>query len=112
MTVLLRLLITAVALWGAATFIDGIRYTGSTLGLVGLSLLFGPQSISGKGDGPPQWQKGPGRRCSGRRASHCPGPADREPGPYAEQVQQQGAVSVVSPARDRGTAMYMYYIAI
>jgi putative membrane protein len=41
MTVLLRLLITAVAIWGAATFIDGIRYTGSTLGLVGLSLLFG-----------------------------------------------------------------------
>ena len=60
---------------------------------VGLSLLFGPQSISGKGDGPPQWQKGPGRRCSGRRASHCPGPADREPGPYAEQVQQQGAAA-------------------
>ncbi len=41
MNLLLRLLINAVALWGAATFIDGIRYTGSTAGLLGLSLLFG-----------------------------------------------------------------------
>ena len=41
MNLLLRLLINAVALWGAAKFIDGIRYTGSTSGLLGLSLLFG-----------------------------------------------------------------------
>lgn len=41
MHVLLRLLINAAALWCAARFIDGIRYTGSATGLLGLSVLFG-----------------------------------------------------------------------
>ena len=41
MQLLLRLLINAVALWCAARFIDGISYTGSWQGLVGLSLVFG-----------------------------------------------------------------------
>ena len=41
MHLLLRLLINAVALWSAARFIDGIEYTGSTMGLLGLSFLFG-----------------------------------------------------------------------
>jgi putative membrane protein len=41
MRFLLRLLINAGALWCAARFIDGIRYTGSTTGLLGLALLFG-----------------------------------------------------------------------
>ncbi|MFN7532321.1 phage holin family protein [Gemmatimonas sp.] len=41
MHVLLRLLINAFALWCAAQFVDGIRYTGSTTGLLGLSLVFG-----------------------------------------------------------------------
>src|SRR6187402_325811 len=41
MTTLLRLLINAVALWCAARFIDGISYSGSWPGLVGLALLFG-----------------------------------------------------------------------
>jgi len=41
MTTLLRLLINAVALWCAARFIDGISYSGSWLGLVGLALVFG-----------------------------------------------------------------------
>ena len=41
MTFILRLLINAVALWCAARFIDGISYTGSWQGLVGLALVFG-----------------------------------------------------------------------
>jgi len=41
MTTLLRLLINAVALLCAARFIDGISYSGSWLGLVGLALVFG-----------------------------------------------------------------------
>lgn len=41
MTILLRLLINAVALWCAARFIDGITYSGSWPGLVGLALVFG-----------------------------------------------------------------------
>lgn len=41
MQLLIRLLINAVALWCAARFIDGIRYTGSWQGLVGLALVFG-----------------------------------------------------------------------
>lgn len=41
MHLLLRLLINAVALWCAARFVDGISYTGSTMGLIGLSFLFG-----------------------------------------------------------------------
>jgi putative membrane protein len=40
MTILLRLLINAVALWCAARFIDGITYSGSWQGLVGLALVF------------------------------------------------------------------------
>jgi putative membrane protein len=41
MQLLLRLFINAFALWCAARFIDGIDYTGSTTGLLGLSLVFG-----------------------------------------------------------------------
>ena len=41
MTILLRLLINAAALWCAARFIDGISYTGRWPGLVGLALVFG-----------------------------------------------------------------------
>jgi putative membrane protein len=41
MPLLLRLLINAAALWCAARFLDGIRYTGSAAGLLGLSLVFG-----------------------------------------------------------------------
>ncbi len=41
MTLLLRLLINAAALWVAASFIDGIRYTGRWPALVGLALVFG-----------------------------------------------------------------------
>lgn len=41
MTLLLRLAINAAALWCAARFIDGIAYTGSWQGLVGLALVFG-----------------------------------------------------------------------
>uniref|UniRef100_UPI0037C16656 phage holin family protein n=1 Tax=Gemmatimonas sp. TaxID=1962908 RepID=UPI0037C16656 len=41
MNLLIRLLINAAALWAAAQFIDGIRYTGSATGLLGLSLVFG-----------------------------------------------------------------------
>src|SRR5262245_58056079 len=41
MNILLRLVINAVALWCAARFIDGISYTGSWQGLVGLALVFG-----------------------------------------------------------------------
>lgn len=41
MTFILRLLVNAVALWCAAQFIDGISYTGTWQGLVGLALVFG-----------------------------------------------------------------------
>lgn len=41
MNLLLRLLINAAALWMAAKFIDGIRYTGTATGLLTLSLVFG-----------------------------------------------------------------------
>lgn len=41
MTLLLRLLVNAVALWCAARFIDGIDYTGNWQGLLGLALVFG-----------------------------------------------------------------------
>lgn len=41
MTLILRLLINAVALWCAARFVDGISYTGSWQGLVGLAFVFG-----------------------------------------------------------------------
>ena len=38
---LIRLLINAAALWAAARFIDGISYSGSWPGLLGLALVFG-----------------------------------------------------------------------
>ncbi len=41
MTLILRLLINAVALWCAARFIDGIQYSGTWPGLAGLALVFG-----------------------------------------------------------------------
>ena len=41
MSILIRLLVNAVALWCAARFIEGISYSGSWPGLVGLSLVFG-----------------------------------------------------------------------
>lgn len=41
MTIILRLLINAAALWCAARFIDGISYSGSWQGLVGVALVFG-----------------------------------------------------------------------
>lgn len=41
MSFFIRLLVNAVALWCAARFIDGISYTGSWPGLVGLALVFG-----------------------------------------------------------------------
>jgi putative membrane protein len=41
MNLLLRLLVNAAALWCAAHFIDGISYTGSWPGLLGLALVFG-----------------------------------------------------------------------
>lgn len=40
MTILLRLLINAAALWCAARFIDGISYSGGWQGLVGVALVF------------------------------------------------------------------------
>ena len=51
------------------------------------------------------WGGGGGEAAEEEEDSHM-GPVP------VPEVQQQGAVSVVSPARDRGTAMYMYYIAI
>ncbi len=45
MSLVLRLLVNAVALWCAARFIDGISYTGSWPGLVGLSLVFGMVNV-------------------------------------------------------------------
>ena len=41
MSLVIRLLVNAVALWCAARFINGISYAGSWQGLVGLSLVFG-----------------------------------------------------------------------
>jgi putative membrane protein len=41
MTLILRLLINAVALFCAARFIDGIQYIGTWPGLAGLALVFG-----------------------------------------------------------------------
>jgi putative membrane protein len=41
MNLILRLLVNAVALWCAARFIEGISYTGTWQGLVGLALVFG-----------------------------------------------------------------------
>lgn len=41
MSILLRLAINAAALWATARFVDGISYSGSWPGLVGLALVFG-----------------------------------------------------------------------
>jgi putative membrane protein len=41
MTLILRLIINAAALWCAARFIDGISYTGTWPGLLGVALVFG-----------------------------------------------------------------------
>lgn len=41
MNLFIRLLVNAVALWCAAYFIDGIDYTGTWPGLLGLALVFG-----------------------------------------------------------------------
>ncbi len=41
MSILLRLLINAAALWAAARFVNGISYSGSWPGIVGLALVFG-----------------------------------------------------------------------
>ena len=41
MSILLRLAINAAALWATARFVDGITYSGSWPGLVGLALVFG-----------------------------------------------------------------------
>lgn len=41
MRLLIKLLINAVALWCAAQYIDGIRYTGTVKGLLIVALIFG-----------------------------------------------------------------------
>jgi putative membrane protein len=41
MSILLRLAINAAALWATARFVDGITYSGSWPGLLGLALVFG-----------------------------------------------------------------------
>jgi len=41
MSILIRLLINAAALWATARFVDGINYSGSWPALVGLALVFG-----------------------------------------------------------------------
>jgi putative membrane protein len=41
MRFLLRLVITAAALWVAVRFVPGISYTGSWLGLLGVAIVFG-----------------------------------------------------------------------
>ena len=41
MRFLLRLVVTAVALWCAVRFVPGISWTGSLLGLLGVALVFG-----------------------------------------------------------------------
>ncbi len=41
MSTILRLLINAAALWATARFVNGITYTGSWPGLLGLALVFG-----------------------------------------------------------------------
>lgn len=41
MRFLIRLLITAAALWVAVRFVDGIDYTGPLLHLLGVALVFG-----------------------------------------------------------------------
>lgn len=41
MSTILRLLINAAALWATARFVNGITYSGSWPGLLGLALVFG-----------------------------------------------------------------------
>jgi putative membrane protein len=41
MRFLLRLLISAAALWVAVRFVDGVSYTGDTMGLILIALIFG-----------------------------------------------------------------------
>jgi len=41
MRFILRILINAAALWAAVHFVSGIRFTGSTTGLLGVALVFG-----------------------------------------------------------------------
>lgn len=41
MSTLIRLLINAAALWATARFVNGITYSGSWQGLLGLALVFG-----------------------------------------------------------------------
>ncbi len=41
MRFLLRLVVTAVALWCAITLIPGLHYQGGPLGLIGIALVFG-----------------------------------------------------------------------
>jgi putative membrane protein len=41
MSLILRLLINAAALWATARFVNGISYTGTWQGLIGLALVFG-----------------------------------------------------------------------
>ena len=41
MKFLIRILITAVALWAATRLVNGITYSGSWLGLAGVALVFG-----------------------------------------------------------------------
>ena len=41
MRFLLRLIVTAVALWVAVRFVPGITYTGGPLGLLGVAIVFG-----------------------------------------------------------------------
>jgi len=41
MSLLIRLLINAAALWVATRLVDGISFTGSTTALVGVALVFG-----------------------------------------------------------------------
>ncbi|MBY0492508.1 MAG: phage holin family protein [Gemmatimonadaceae bacterium] len=45
MRLLLKLLINAVALWCAAQYIDGIRYTGTLPGLLVVALIFGTVNV-------------------------------------------------------------------
>ena len=45
MRLLLKLLINAVALWLAAQYVDGIRYTGTLPGLLVVALVFGAVNV-------------------------------------------------------------------
>jgi putative membrane protein len=45
MRLVLKLLVNAVALWCAAQYIDGIRYTGTIPGLLVVALIFGAVNV-------------------------------------------------------------------